>query len=281
MAQKKLRIETQNKFWSEDEFFSQKPFDFIHAYLHKDYIQRMHSHQFYEINIITSGSGTHYIEDANMSAKVGDVFIIPPKTLHTYFSENKIDVFHILIGTEFFNKYKDELENSKGFRILFDAEPHLRLYSGTNSNLRLDLNTFNDVKRDLELILYAQEQQEFAMRSAITLSFIIKLSNVLMNTIKNDSAPSNSAEMLSIMNYINNHLESKLNLKEISNFAGMSVSTLSRRFKTLIGTSPLKYATDCKIKKAKELISHGNYTRTEIAQVCGFFDVSHMNKYIK
>ena len=281
MPQTTIERDNQNKFWSEQEFFSAKPFEFVHAYLHKNYTQKMHSHQFYEINIITSGSGKHYIEEASMTTSVGDVFIIPPKTLHTYYSEDTIDVFHILIGSEFFRKYKDELEQSRGVKILFDAEPHLRLYSGKNSNLHLDLNDFNDVKHDLELILFAQDKNEFAMRAAITLSFVLKLSSVLIDTIKNGSTHSNSAEMLSIMNYINDNLENKLSLKEIADFAGVSIATLNRRFLTSIGIPPLKYTTECRVKKAKELINQDIYTRTEIAQICGFFDVSHMNKYIK
>ena len=87
--------------------------------------------------------------------------------------------------------------------------------------------------------------------------------------------------MLSIMNYINDNLDGKLTLKEIANFAGVSIATLGRRFLSSIGVSPLKYVTDCRIKKAKELILQGDYTRTEIAQTCGFFDVSHMNKHLK
>ena len=51
----------------------------LFCYFHQnDFPVSMHSHEFYEINIITEGRGTHYIEDNGFSIKSGDFFIIPP-----------------------------------------------------------------------------------------------------------------------------------------------------------------------------------------------------------
>ena len=67
------------------------------AYYHKDdYPINMHSHNFYEINIVVEGNGVHYIEDNLCLAKPGDVFAIPPKNRHGYWSENDLNIFHLL-----------------------------------------------------------------------------------------------------------------------------------------------------------------------------------------
>ena len=42
----------------------------------------MHQHSFYEINIITRGSGWHYIENQCIEAKLGSVFVISPNIKH-------------------------------------------------------------------------------------------------------------------------------------------------------------------------------------------------------
>lgn len=277
----KLEQDQRKNYWLEKEFFSSQPFHFIHAYSHDNYKRKMHAHQFYEMNVIIRGSGRHYVEDMSLPATVGDVFVIPPEVRHGYYSKERIDVFHILIGSAFFNKYKDELENSSGFKILFDAEPHLRRHTGKNSNLHLNPTDFNSVKNDLELILSAQNNGRLALRSALTLSLILKLSGVLMDTVKDGTTNYDCAEILKVMDYVNSNLDTKLSLDTLADFMGISKATLNRKFISSIGVSPLKYVADCRTLKAKELLSLGKYNRTEIAQICGFFDVSHMNKYLK
>lgn len=46
------------------------------------------------------------------------------------------------------------------------------------------------------------------------------------------------------------------------------------------GRAPLDYVLSCRVAKAQKLIAEGNYGKTDIANICGFYDVSHMNKYI-
>ena len=45
----------------------------------------MHSHDFYEINIITNGLGRHYISNKSIQAQKCDVFFLPPNVKHGYF----------------------------------------------------------------------------------------------------------------------------------------------------------------------------------------------------
>lgn len=281
MYPEKLKTEQSKKYWSEQDFFSDKPFDFIHAYLHDDYRYGLHSHQFCEINVIVRGSGRHFIGESSLPVEVGDVFVIPPEIPHGYYSENRIDVFHILIGSKFFVRYKAELEQAKGFNVLFDAEPFLRRVSESKSNLRLNATEFIGAKSDFELILDAQKKGAYALRSALTLSFILKLSNILNERLSSGRHGIDTVEMLRVMSYINDNLDRKLTSEALADFMCVSIATLNRRFLSSIGVSPLKYVASCRVKKAESLIKEGNYTRTEIAQICGFFDVSHMNKFLK
>ena len=60
----------------------------------------------------------------------------------------------------------------------------------------------------------------------------------------------------------------------------MSTATLNRHFREVLNTSPMQYVTACRISRARELLNAGDMSKTEVAQACGFFDVSHMNKYL-
>lgn len=65
-----------NYFLSEE----QKKQVMLFCYFHKnDFPIQMHSHEFYEINIIAEGTGRHYIENNSYPITSGDFFIGKPK----------------------------------------------------------------------------------------------------------------------------------------------------------------------------------------------------------
>lgn len=45
----------------------------VRAFTYKDYSIQMHNHEFYELNIVLSGAGTHCIENGKFPVKRGDV----------------------------------------------------------------------------------------------------------------------------------------------------------------------------------------------------------------
>jgi AraC family transcriptional regulator len=67
----------------------------------------------------------------------------------------------------------------------------------------------------------------------------------------------------------------------IAEFSNMSKATLNRRFNESVGMSPMNYVLSCRVAKAKELLADGNVNKTEIANICGFYDTAHMNKYVR
>ena len=70
------------KYFLSDE---QKKQVMLFCYFHKnDFPIQMHSHEFYEINIIAEGTGRHYIENNSYPITSGDFFIIPPNVRHGY-----------------------------------------------------------------------------------------------------------------------------------------------------------------------------------------------------
>ena len=97
------------------------------AYFHtKEFPLFMHSHDFYELNIITEGRGRHYIEGNNFAAKPGDVFAVPPHIKHGYWADGDMSIFHLLIGEYMFTKFHKELVQFPGVHLLFEAEPLIR-----------------------------------------------------------------------------------------------------------------------------------------------------------
>ena len=276
-------LETQQPkcYYSEKDMFQEVPFHYVHAYIHNDYRFKMHSHGFYEINIIISGSGRHYIENNHLPAHVGDIFVIPPEVRHGYYSENSLDIFHVLLKSDFLMRYNEELMQSPGFDLIFDIEPQVRRSSRRKYNLHVSHDILATLKTELKRIQKAETDQYYVYQNALTLGFISHL-GILFNSNFEETKKSlrNTTEILHVMNYIKNNLDSKLTLDLLSSIANMSKATLNRYFQDILQMSPMHYVTECRIIKAKELLKQKKFNKTEIAQICGFFDITHLNKYL-
>lgn len=277
----RLPEESDKKYWSYSDCFGDEPFDLVHCYIHNNYNKKMHAHQFYELNVVVSGSGWHYIGDAVLPTCAGDIFVIPPEVSHGYYSEEALDIYHLLIKTEFIQRYRDELSHTPGFDILFNIEPYIRRFSGKGCNLNVNSKALIRLKEDLERIRSAESEGLLVYENALSLSLICKISALLRDSIKLSSASSeNDFELVQIMEYINANLDSKLTLDSLCAVSNMSKATLNRHFRKALNASPMQYVSETRLSKARELLSQGRLSKTEIAALCGFYDVAHMNKYL-
>lgn len=271
----KLEYDQGNKFFSEEDFF-EGDFNYIHTYLHIDYKYRMHSHQFYEINMISEGCGRHYIENNFLDTAVGDVFVIPPGVNHGYYSDKKLNIYHVLIKSEFFSRYAEELSQINGFDILFDIEPQIRLTAGKTLNLNIGDYMVPVFKDALEEMISIEKSGNYVYLNALTMAFVCRLCERMCGAV----SQSCEKDIVGVMEYIKNNLDAKITLDLLAGFAHMSPATLNRRFRAVTGHSPMDYVLSCRVSKARKLISENTRGKTDIANICGFYDVSHMNKYL-
>ena len=276
MYPEKLELNPKMNWFGDDYLDSEK---YVHVYLHENYDIKMHAHGFYEINIIMCGVGRHYIADTSLPAGVGDVFVIPPEIPHGYFTDDRLDIYHILLKSNFFNRYRDELSQVPGFDLLFNFEPLIRRFSGAELNLNMSALRLEDIKKDLERIKTAEKDELYLYENILTINFISKLGGLFKKKLNNtDISPRENREIIGAMEYINNNLGNKILLSDIARVANMSTATLNRRFKEFLNISPMEYVTHCRVAFARELMEEGKHTKAEIAQMCGFYDSVHMNK---
>ena len=276
MYPEKLESEKGNEFFYDADYFEDSKLKYIHTYLHGNYKFKMHSHQFYEMNIIMGGEGRHYIAETSLPVRVGDVFVIPPEIPHGYYSEGSLDIYHILIKSDFLERYAEELRLVQGYSILFDIEPYIRRSSGRNFNLNIG-KELSRVQDELDTINKAESKGSFIRQNALTLAFICRLCERITKTV---SSGKENLEIIKVMEFIKDNIDKKLTLDYIAAFANMSKATLNRHFKEIIGESPMNYVLTCRITRAREMLSAGERSKTEIAQLCGFYDTAHMNKYV-
>ena len=243
----------------------------------------MHSHDFYEINIVISGNAMHYINDKIYQAPTGSVFIIPPSYKHGYFSDENTNIFHLILDIAFTHSYATQLTALKGYSFLFDIEPTLRQRNTIGLFLTLNKEELDYISPILQRLCYYEEiftNKNFLTKDFLSLNLIAELCNFSSKTSSKmtTNAPKRTDEIIKIMEYISKNHHQKINFYALAKSFNMSYPTLLRNFVKICSVTPTYYLTECRINEAVNLMKQKNMTLTDIALSCGFYDSSHFTK---
>ncbi|RYG64161.1 AraC family transcriptional regulator, partial [bacterium] len=82
-----------------------------------------------------------------------------------------------------------------------------------------------------------------------------------------------------VVEYLNAHLSSRIELAQLTSIAGLSQSHFSRAFKTSTGKSPYQWQLDARIQRAQALMIKDPFaTLDEVAEATGFADAAHFGR---
>ena len=269
--------------WSHEDVFEEHPFEFINAFVHHNYAMRMHTHSFYEVNIILSGTGRHYMEEYSCPVAQGYVFVIPPGFRHGYWQEDSLEVYHILISRAFFERYAAELKTLPGYSILFGIEPWLRTVYKEAMYLKMDEKQMEWIGPQLDKLLQLcnlDYEGKEVLKNAATMEVIGQLCHFLAPRSHDRSLSKKTYvyTILQSMEYIQQHLGEKITVDGLAGQCHMSRPTFLRHFEKLCRCSPMQYLKTCRIRQAKEWLLSTEKPLSEITQDCGFYDNSHFTK---
>jgi AraC family transcriptional regulator len=89
------------------------------------------------------------------------------------------------------------------------------------------------------------------------------------------------AKLVRAVEYIQDQLGTDLTVSGIAQAVGMRRNRLTRLFKQSTGQSPYQYVVEARVRKAKELLTTGKFTISEVALHVGFADQSHLTRHFK
>jgi AraC-like DNA-binding protein len=213
-----------------------------------------------------SGNGQLKIESSQHSIKRGGLFVIPPGTPHTYWADDKSpwSLFWIHFGGRQVNEILQSLGVGRNEPCLFVP----------------DLNQVRKAFEDVYACLnyHYSDNGLLAMTSELLrLICTVKLCEGHIEPKKQ----STEKRVLETIEFMNQHLNMLLTLKELANHSGQSVSYYSRVFKEKTGQSPLNYFLQLKIKKACELLDQTELNIGQVAAELGYDDRYYFSRLFK
>lgn len=249
----------------------------------------MHTHDFYELNIIVRGYGRHYIEDKNFPAMPGDVFAIPPNIWHGYWAkDNSMSIFHLLISREMFLKYEKDAKNFPGFYLLFETEPQIRKnIESVAFFLRLGEQKLQEFLPEMQKLTgiaamtfsgHEMMFETYAMGLIYELSYLIGQEFQTENETKKQN---NLKPVVNTTNFMLQNLDRYFSIDELAQISMQSRTGYIEHFKKLFGMTPFEYLKKLRIDRAIELLRTTGNSVSSIAQSCGFSDSSHLIRVFK
>lgn len=281
--------EHKTPIYHSEQFFKkssqQVVFSYIHGYNDDDFPLLLHQHDFYEINLVIDGKGTHYFNKQTLNTCTGDLFIIPPHIKHGYTNEHNLKIFHTLLSPAFFKVYP-MLKSLNGYKSLFDIEPSLRS-TNINNFLHLSRQQSEEALNDIHACLnYSQnDMYDFNIQSAIIFQMLCKYCKYYTNfATPSSNYPTEkkyTAMIIYAMEYIQKYFAENITIDKIANELFVSKTTLQRYFKQVANTSPMRYLLQQRINASKDMLISTNKPISFIAVECGFFDTSHFIRTFK
>lgn len=267
------------RIWNEEEIFPNHPLYYVYAFLDKYTLNPMHTHSFYEINIVLRGEGWHYIGDQVHPARRGCVLTIPPGILHGYYSEQELTVYNFLIRREFFERYREEIRTLPGSAVLFEIEPYLRAKITRSIFATLSEPQIQEIYPNLSQLLHCCEGCDAGhapLNNALALLITGYLSGQFLSSrpIAHDNK-GDTAAILYVMEYLHRHYGEKITVDVLAKQANLSRTAFYQHFFELNHCSVIQYLTQYRLQQSLTLLANTASSIADIAQECGFYDSSH------
>lgn len=83
------------------------------------------------------------------------------------------------------------------------------------------------------------------------------------------------------IDYINEHLDRRIQLADIAQAMGMSKYYFCHLFKQSMGMAPYQYVIHLRVERAKQLLKQPDMVISDIALQCGFANQTHLTKHFR
>ncbi len=240
---------------------------------------RIHSHENFELNYITSGSGKRIIGNSISSYTEGDLVLLgpnvphcwdvfpienttPPECIVTHFYEN-------IISSDFFKI--PELEDVMA--LLKNASNGIWFKGEKTEKVGVALRkmaTLNGLERYIELLKVFNLLLQIDERENLTLP------SALPNFFDKDHVQINK-----IYEYVFKNIQSGIKLKEASALVFMEPGSFCRYFKKKTRNTFMDYVKKVRIGIAAKLLAETDKQITQICYECGYNNIANFNHYFK
>ncbi len=274
-----VKNDSYRHFSAESTFIPPK-----HAkgFVERDYKIDLHTQDFYEVNIVISGSSGHTVGSTRFKVSRGDVFIIPPYMPHSYDGGRGFNVYHLLLSPRYLEKNSAELQLLRAYSMLFMIDPMMRKSGTARLYFRLSESQIDDISPILDSLARHTERnsaEDSIIANSEALIVVAKLCAVYETMDTGSIYQSNDDKYFAeSIAYIYENYSSHVSIDTLIKIARMSRTAYITKFKRVTGETPGRFQTKYRIEIAKQRLSSTSDPISSIATETGFCDAAHFTR---
>jgi AraC-like DNA-binding protein len=118
------------------------------------------------------------------------------------------------------------------------------------------------------------------LEEALMVSMLFNFTHNMRDLLEQEVLDAGSWQVKRVEEYIEAHLEAPFDIGRIAEVTGISARSIYRAFKRSRGYSPMAFARQRRLQRARRMLEgrETNQTVTAVAFVCGFNDVGHFSR---
>lgn len=210
----------------------------VEKHISLDYPQ--HWHNYFEIEIVGEGAGTHVVNGTEYPIRKGDAYLLTPIDFHEIRASSTVEIINISF---------DEVWLSEDIRALLYTKnfPKMRRFAGEDYD-RLIMVT--------ELLRHECEQE--APFISQLLEYL--LSRFMLQELSQSKSTVNQAHLTGIKKaaaYIEMHFREKVTLERLAALSGYNATYFSELFRKITGETYIERLTALRVNYAKALLASG------------------------
>jgi len=239
---------------------------------------KSHSHDYYEFYFFLQGKISMQIADKSYPLQSGDVLLIPPGISHRLINQDEKTPYRRFIfwvSRSYFEEIK-KTSTDYAYIIMQAVEHNHYLYHN-------GMGTFNELHSKCYRLLEEIHTERFGKETQITLcidDLMLQLSRMAYENLHPVKHKENQSLYISLMQYIESHLEDDLSLDHLSDEFFVNKYHIAHIFKENLGMSIHQYIT----KKRLDICRNALLSGTNISksfQAYGFKDYSSFFRAFK
>mgnify|MGYP003603855110 FL=1 len=241
---------------------------------------KAHYHEFDKIILFLSGKVKYNIEGQTYQLFPYDIVFVPHNCIHYPTISDTATYERIVLYIDP-NYLKNKIDTTDKLDFCFNYTQEHNSYV-----MNLDNINENDILKQIQILENSFNDKGFAHKLYSNLKFLefmILINRAIINDNKNltiHHKVSYDKTINSVIDYINEHLFTELNIDYLANHFFVSKYYLMRNFKLKTGYSIHQYILNKRLIVAKEKIKSG-IALTQICFDCGFKDYSTFSRTFK
>lgn len=230
----------------------------------------LHTHNFFEFFLVTKGRAVHVVNDVPHIVERGTLALIRPDDYHCYDYYQSDDF-------EFKNRgFSPKTLYAVG--AIYGGRLNELISSPLPKHVKIEEDSLRFLEQSIENYNKLTSADEKKTLLNMLISVVLCLALNTNEETKTNRPPKWFTDLLEKMNENENYIDG---LPRLISLCGYSQEYINRAFKRFLNTTPTKYINELRLKRAVVLLKETDNSILDIAESCGFNNLSHFYSEFK